>query len=108
MRRKGDKVFPHRQGPVHGYLKHPGCVAVVTANSNVANDALLWDVPTVALGGGIWPGYLFLDSLDDLYMWLDCEWHILAYVRWLHDVQWSTRDARSLERVAEAIEGALE
>jgi hypothetical protein len=104
MRRKGDKVWPHRVGPVHGYLKHPGCTAVVTANSNVANDALLWGVPTMAMGGGIWPEGVFLESLADIDLWDDSEAFRLAYVYWLHQVQWSYKDARSLRRVSQAID----
>lgn len=54
-RRAQDQVWPHDRGNVHQMLKSGHCRGVVTVNSNVAHDALLWDVPVVVLGRGVWP-----------------------------------------------------
>lgn len=56
--RRGDRVVDHDpRVNVHAYLKHPGCRCVVTLNSNVAHDAILWNVPVVALARGVWPSH---------------------------------------------------
>ncbi|GAG07719.1 unnamed protein product, partial [marine sediment metagenome] len=107
MRREGDKVYAHKQGHVYAYLKHPGCVAVVTVNSNVANDALLWDVPVVALGKGVWPRRVWYPDLFSV----DCAGGEQGpvypeYVYALMRAQWSLADARNPQRVKQAIEEA--
>jgi len=53
--RDQDILLPHCDAPVHGVLKNRLCLGVVTVNSNVAHDAMLYDLPVVALGGGMWP-----------------------------------------------------
>lgn len=106
MRRRGDKVYPHRQASVYAYLKDPRCVAVVTANSNVANDGLLFDKPSVVFGRGIWPGGVFLKTLAHLDAWQVGAEMRLMYVYWLSKVQWTLRDASDAMRVDGALRDA--
>jgi hypothetical protein len=93
MRRDGDRVYPHQHAHVYAYLKHPGCALVVTVNSNVANDALLWDVPVLTLGRGIWGPDAFRNR----------EQYVYALMR----AQWTVADARNPQRVKQAIEEAV-
>jgi hypothetical protein len=102
--REGDKVYPHRQAHVYQYLKHTGCVAVIARNSNVLVDSLLWDVPAMSMGRGIWPDDLFLHSLGDMDLWPLGTRDREAFLWWLRDVQWSMSDARSLRRVSQVID----
>lgn len=53
---KGGEVWPHSRANIHQLLKSPDCRGVVTLNSNTAHDALLWGVPVIALGRGMWAG----------------------------------------------------
>ena len=95
MRRDCDEVYAHNRASVYSYLKHRGCDWVVTANSNVYNDALLFDVAAHALGDGIWPP----ES--------ERPYNNLEYVYALMRAQWRLRDARSPQRVEQAIEEAM-
>lgn len=94
--RRGDQV---RNGPVHGFLRHPGCVAVVTINSNVSHDALVWGVPVVTLGRGIWPvDGPFYSALPDDWQRFERDASKerrtarIAYAAWLRRAQWTPRD----------------
>jgi glycosyltransferase involved in cell wall biosynthesis len=55
LRRYQDSIWPQATGNVYQLLKSGACAGVVTINSNVAHDAMLWSVPAVALGAGVWP-----------------------------------------------------
>jgi hypothetical protein len=101
--RSMDFVAPHSNGDVYGYIKDPRCEAVIVANSNVANDCLLYDKPCVALGNGIWPAGVFLRSLAHLDGWAAGEQMRRMYVYWLSKTQWTLADCRNLRRVEWAI-----
>lgn len=77
---------------VHALLKSEDCRGVITGNSNVAHDALMWGVPTVVLGRGFWG--------DKRPAGLD-------YVAALMRAQWSMADAANEERVRAAAEEAM-
>jgi glycosyltransferase involved in cell wall biosynthesis len=53
--RRQDSLWPHTTGNVYQLLKSGRCAGIVTINSNVAHDGMLWDVPAVVLGAGVWP-----------------------------------------------------
>ncbi|HEU4883648.1 MAG TPA: hypothetical protein VFT45_15415, partial [Longimicrobium sp.] len=55
MRRPQDLLWPHARGNVHAMLKSGACRGILTINSNVAHDGLLWDVPAIVLGRNVWP-----------------------------------------------------
>ena len=104
--RKQDEVYAHRTAGIHSLLKHPGCVAVVACNSNSLIESLLWGVPAMAMGGGIWPKDAFLETLNDIDLWPLGAAYRDALAWWLNDVQWTITQAREPERVAEAIRQA--
>jgi hypothetical protein len=106
-RRRYDKILAHRHGSVYQLLQTKTCKAVIARNSNCLNDALLYDVPAIALGRGIWPGghKVFGDVMS------------LRYVEgfmtdWRHG-SWPDRRKAYIYaldrpvRVGEAIEGAV-
>lgn len=115
-RRVQDEVRLHRTN-VHSYLRNPGCVGVVTLNSNVAHDAILWGVPAIALAPGFWRGLGAFPSelpphcetrrvLRDLQpSW---SYRVAPYVCRLMEAQWDLDDAADEERVEAAITAALE
>ncbi len=118
LRRKQDRLWPQSRGNIHQMLGSGACRGILTINSNVAHDGLLWDVPTIVLGRNIWPrsGELkpFLTAIPQ-------DWASLAdsvesaegiacrrtYARYLIDHQWTLADASDPQRVAELIEIAL-
>jgi hypothetical protein len=55
LRRPQDRLRPHAHGELHPMLAGGCCVGVLTINSNVAHDALLWDLPAIVLGRNVWP-----------------------------------------------------
>ena len=113
--RPQDRVWPHALGTVHQVLKSGACRGIVTINSNVAHDGLLWDVPAIVLGRNIWPTsgapkpFLTAAPRD----W----WRLAesvtsaeavacrrAYAHHLVRHQWTLTDARNPQRVAALIE----
>ena len=116
LRRSRDRIRPHGGGNVHRILKHPGCAGVVALNSNVVHDALLWEVPAVALGRNVWPREgpsPFLRELprdwDAARAWFHEPATQLvreAYVRHLARHQWTLEDARDPARVEALIRSA--
>lgn len=113
--REKDLLRTHAQGNVHGYLKHPGCQLVVTLNSNTAHDALIWDIPVVALGKGFWPrrGPFYPQLPPDLvsfWLWARSERTRLlrlAYARYVMGSQWSLDDASDDARVRGVVDLAV-
>jgi glycosyltransferase involved in cell wall biosynthesis len=78
-RRPQDLLYPHEHGNVHQILASGRCLGIVSVNSNVVHDGLLWDVPAVALGRGVWPRSgpgPFLDALPS--DWEDLAHHLEA------------------------------
>jgi glycosyltransferase involved in cell wall biosynthesis len=111
LRRRQDAIWAHAQADVHTLLRHPGCRGVVTINSNVAHDALLWDLPVAVLGRNVWPQQGSVLPFD---VGLPPDWQTFAdrvalarrascrqaYARFLVESQWSLADARDPRRVA--------
>ena len=113
--RRDDVVLDHDDAVnVHSVLKHPGCKAVVTLNSNVAHDALIWDVPVVALARGPWPedgpfwttspaswdGFLRYAAADGMRKArLDYTAHLLRE-------QWTVERAEDVDEVRSLVEAA--
>lgn len=100
MRRRGpykDVLMPATFGifNVHSYLKAPTCRGVVTVNSNVAHDALLWGRAVTTLGSGFWPRDAFASDNRE------------PYVHHLMEAQWTIHDVRDRSRVEEAVHLAL-
>lgn len=116
LRRKQDAIWPHARGNVYQMLKSNRCCGIVTINSNVAHDGLLWNVPAVVLGRNLWPTdhrgpfrttmpvdwQAFSESRDDPAI-ADCR---RAYALHLMRGQWSLDDATNDGRVAALIDSA--
>jgi glycosyltransferase involved in cell wall biosynthesis len=117
VRRRQDMLWPHARANIHQMLKCGTCCGIVTINSNVAHDSLLWNVPAVVLGRNVWPTQgertPFLTAVPR-------EWSLLAdsvtradaiacrraYMHFLMRNQWTLSDARDPQRVAGLIESA--
>lgn len=106
-------VRAHHDGNVHQLLKSGRCRGIVSLNSNVVHDGLLWNVPAVVLGDSVWPRTgpsPFLDSLP-------ADWRALpdqlsapravacrhAYALYLMRNQWSLADMKDPMRVQELL-----
>lgn len=118
-RRPQDAVWAHARGNVHQMLKSAGCRGILTINSNVAHDGLLWDVPAIALGRNIWPSTgagrkPFLTAVPRDWSALaesaasreaiDCR---RAYAHFLMRTQWTLSDAQDPRRVQALIDSAV-
>ena len=116
LRRPGDRVWPHGRGNVHQLLRSAACRGVVSLNSNVVHDAMLWDVPAVVLGSNIWPrgghGPFFTALPDD---WNRLAEHLedadavacrRAYAHYLMRHQWTLDDTRDPAKVEELLSSA--
>jgi len=111
LRRPQDLLWPQSRGNIHQMLKGGGCRAILTINSNVAHDGLLWDVPAVVLGRNVWPSSgartPFLTAIPRDWSQLresvespDAIACRRAYAHYLMQHQWSLEDARDPRRVA--------
>ncbi len=116
-RRPQDKVWPQSRGNVHQMLKSGQCRGILTINSNVAHDGLLWDVPSIVLGRNVWPSSgeetPFLTAIPK-------DWSVLAasvvgergracrraYAHYLMSQQWSLADVRDPAKVAALLHDA--
>jgi hypothetical protein len=117
-RRKIDSIWPHSRGNIHQLLKSGACRGILTINSNVAHDGLLWDVPAIVLGRNVWPSSgaarPFLTTLPQ-------DWSALAssvtnpvsvacrraYAHYLIRNQWTLQDAAQSARVAALLADVL-
>lgn len=114
MRRRQDMLWPQSRGNIHQMLKSPGCRGILTLNSNVAHDGLLWDVPAIVLARNVWPS----QGADTPFLTaIPSNWSLLqasvtdpgavacrrAYAHFLLQHQWSLADARNPERVKEIL-----
>jgi predicted SAM-dependent methyltransferase/glycosyltransferase involved in cell wall biosynthesis len=117
VRRPQDEIWPHSRGTIHSLLRSPRCRGVITINSNVAHDALLWDVPVVVLGRNVWPQEgvhkPFLrqvpanwDELQESVRSSTARECRLAYARYLVTNQWTLADARIESRVEALLRSA--
>ncbi len=118
VRRPQDSLWPHALGNVHQMLKGGGCRGILTINSNVAHDGLLWDVPAIVLGRNVWPssgaGTPFLTAaprdwsrLAESVTATDAVACRRAYAHHLIRHQWTLDDARDPQRVAALLQLAL-
>jgi|GEM_PF-3151906 len=57
LRRRQDLLWPQTRGNIHEMLRSGACRGILTLNSNVAHDGLLWDVPAIVLGRNVWPSH---------------------------------------------------
>ncbi len=111
--RKQDQVRPHARGNIHQLLKCGRCRGIVSLNSNVVHDGMLWDVPAVVLGRNVWPSTPpspFLTALPE-------DWSQLvahgsepqaiacraAYAHHLIKSQWTAADVKDPARVEEIL-----
>lgn len=119
LRRRQDLLWPQTRGNIHQMLTGGRCKGIITLNSNVAHDGLLWDVPAVVLGRNVWPqrGVVapfvtpFLTALPDDWSRLaasaeDAQARACrrAYAHHLIEHQWTLAQASDPQRVAELIE----
>jgi glycosyltransferase involved in cell wall biosynthesis len=117
LRRRQDMIWLHARGNVHQMLNSGRCRGILTINSNVAHDGLLWDVPAIVLGANLWPRtgahrpFLteFPRDWNELHTsaagagTLACR---RAYAWYLMMHQWSLDDARNSDKVAALIADA--
>lgn len=118
LRRRQDMLWAQARGNIHQMLKSGACRGIVTINSNVAHDSLLWNVPAVVLGRNVWPTQ---GEVTPFLTAIPHDWSALAtsvtrpeaiacrraYMHFLTRNQWTLADARDLERVAALIESAM-
>ena len=116
-RRRQDLIWPHAQANIHQVLKSGTCCGIVTINSNVAHDGLLWSVPVVVLGRNVWPTQ---GRVTPFLTAIPRDWSQLAasvtqaedvacrraYTHFLMRNQWTLADARDEQRVAALVESA--
>ena len=105
----------HRDGNIHQLLKSGRCRGIISLNSNVVHDGILWNVPSVVLGRNIWPADEngpFLRRLPSdwrpfLRLWHDPVRRSArdAYAWYLVSHQWTLDDARDPSRVSEVFRG---
>jgi len=117
MRRRQDMLWPHARANIHQMLKSGTCCGIVTINSNVAHDSLLWNVPAVVLGRNVWPTQ---GEVTPFLTAVSRDWSLLAasvtraeavacrraYMHFLMRNQWTLADARDAQRVAALIQSA--
>jgi len=117
VRRRQDILWAQARGNIHQMLKSGACRGIVTINSNVAHDGLLWDVPAVVLGRNVWPTQ---GELTPFLTAIPRDWSALAesvtrpeaiacrraYAHFLTRNQWTLADARDPARVAALLESA--
>lgn len=94
-------------------LKSGRCRGIISLNSNVVHDGILWNVPSVALGNNIWTAA----SSGPVLRRLPADWRLLlrlwqnrdrrhardAYAWYLISNQWTLDDARDPARVGEVL-----
>lgn len=118
VRRRQDMLWAQARGNIHQMLKSGACRGIVTINSNVAHDSLLWNVPTVVLGRNVWPTQ---GEVTPFLTAIPRDWSALAasvtrpeaiacrrtYAHFLMRNQWTLADARDPERAAALLESAI-
>lgn len=109
-RRAQDRILAHQAANIHQLLRLPRCRGVITLNSNVAHDSLLWDKPVIALGDNLWPRSdpgPFMTALPADWSRLELQISSaaqraarLAYAHYLLVNQWTLGELADTERVA--------
>jgi glycosyltransferase involved in cell wall biosynthesis len=111
MRRPQDRLWPQSRGNIHAMLASGACRGILTLNSNVAHDGLLWGVPAIVLARNVWPTS---GERTPFLTAIPADWSALqlsvtepeaiacrrAYAHHLIQHQWRLADARDPERVA--------
>jgi glycosyltransferase involved in cell wall biosynthesis len=115
LRRRQDRLWPQDRGSVHDLLRDERCRGIISLNSNVVHDGLVWDVPAVALGRNIWPrgegGPFFNDLPRDWDAFFESNSDPQrraareAYARYLISNQWTLDDAADPEKVGVLLGG---
>ncbi|MEH6413428.1 glycosyltransferase [Pseudomonas sp. CGJS7] len=118
LRRRQDLLWPQTRGNIHQMLRSGQCAGILTLNSNVAHDGLLWDVPAIVLGRNVWPAQApvqpFLTQVPDDWSRLAASvseadsvacrrayaWHLISH-------QVSLAESSDPDRVAALLELAL-
>ncbi len=115
LRRKQDAIRSHTSANIHQLLKGGKCRGIISLNSNVVHDALIWNVPAVVLGKGVWSRSgrgPFLTSLPR--DWAELEMQLVepeavacrqAYAFYLMKNQWKLEDAGDERKVADLLAG---
>lgn len=113
LHRQQDKIWPHDNGNIHQLLKSGRCRGIISLNSNVVHDGLIWDVPSIVLGRNIWPrqgmgpflNHLPKDWSDLFELWSDPGRRASrdAYAYYLMKNQWSLDDARDEQKFAQLL-----
>jgi len=117
IRRRQDLLWPQARGNIHQMLKGGACRGILTINSNVAHDGLLWDVPAIVLGRNVWPTtgahVPFLTTIprdwSELLESVTAPERIAcrrAYAHFLVTNQWTLADATDPSKVAGLLGGA--
>lgn len=117
LRRRQDKVLPHNTGNIHQLLKSGKCRGIISLNSNVVHDGLLWDVPSIVLGNNIWPREGRTPFLTELPReWSELQRQLSdpegaacrqAYAHYLMVNQWKLSDTCDAGRVRQLLEFAV-
>lgn len=116
--RKGDRLVPARLGSVHQLLASGKCAAIITLNSNVAHDGLVWDVPVIVLGRNIWPDRE--DENSPFRYGLPQDWNEFetwakagktreiqqAYCRYIIEHQWTLEDVADTAKLTRLLDSA--
>ncbi|MEM7051201.1 MAG: glycosyltransferase [Acidobacteriota bacterium] len=114
LRRRQDLLFAHARGSVHDLLASGRCRGILSINSNVVHDGLLWDVPAAVLGDNLWP----MAGDSPFHCGLPKDWgafdHSLedtdrracraAYAHFLMTRQWTVAELTLGQRLAAAVE----
>ena len=116
LRRPQDQLRRHDDGNIHQILKSGRCRGIISLNSNVVHDGLIWDVPAVVLGRNIWPqrppAPFFMGLPQDWReverFWASRETELCreAYAHYIMQNQWSLTDLSDEEKVAMLVNSA--
>jgi glycosyltransferase involved in cell wall biosynthesis len=110
-------VLASERGNIHQILKTGRCRGIIALNSNVVHDGLIWDVPAIVLGRGVWPreGWSpFMLGLPAHWCWFEA-YHQhpavqecrTAYIQHLLNAQWRLADARDARRVIDLFQNSI-
>lgn len=112
VRRSQDTLRAHGKGNIHQILKSGRCKGIISLNSNVVHDGLIWDVPAIVLGKNVWP-----DINGPFMTRLIAHWHEFesyftrndvrqsreAYAYYLMQNQWSLSDVKNKGKIAQLL-----
>ena len=116
-RRKKDVLRRHDKGNIHQILKSGNCKGIISLNSNVVHDGLLWGIPSVVLGNNIWPK----NGVSPFINGIPQDWSQLenffqdsnviacrdAYIKYLIDNQWTLEDTKNIHKVSSFLESVI-